>query len=213
MRAGTGDALRDPDAQARVAEVFLGVWAGTLESDGLNRLVLGAGLAARDVVIVRALCQYLRQAGVRFTDTYLADVLAANPEAVRLTVALFHARLDPDLPGDTEEVARLTADLGKAIDAVASLDADRILRSLCQVVLAVVRTNAYVQRDHLVPECLAVKLDPAMLPFLPAPRPHHEIWVCVPRRRGRAPARAVTSRAAASAGRTGATTSAPRSSA
>ena len=34
------------------------------------------GSTARDVVIVRALCQYLRQAGVRFTDAYLADTLA-----------------------------------------------------------------------------------------------------------------------------------------
>ena len=71
------------------------MWAGTIENDGLNRLVLHAGLAARDVVIVRALCQYLRQAGVRFTDAYLADTLRENPEAVRLLVALFHARLDP----------------------------------------------------------------------------------------------------------------------
>ena len=73
-----------PTSQARVAELFLGVWAGAIENDGLNRLVLRAGLAARDIVIVRALCQYLRQAGVRFTDAYLADTLAANPEAVRL---------------------------------------------------------------------------------------------------------------------------------
>ena len=187
VRAGEGDPLRDAEVQARVAEVFLGVWAGTIESDGLNRLVLGAGLGARDVVIVRALCQYLRQAGVRFTGAYLADVLVANPEAVRLTVALFHARLDPDRahPPDDAEVATLTAVLGKAIDAVASLDADRILRSLCQVVLAVVRTNAYRSCDDLppdrpLPRHLAVKLDPRMLPFLPAPRPQHEIWVASP---------------------------------
>ena len=81
---GQHDPLGDPEVQARVAELFLGVWAGTIENDGLNRLVLRAGLAARDVVIVRALCQYLRQAGVRFTDAYLADTLAANPDAVRL---------------------------------------------------------------------------------------------------------------------------------
>ena len=66
-----------------------------IENDGLNRLVLRAGLASREIVIVRALCQYLRQAGVRFTDTYLADTLAANPDAVRQLVALFHHRLDP----------------------------------------------------------------------------------------------------------------------
>ena len=176
VRAVEGDPLSDPDVQTRVADVFLGVWAGTIESDGLNRLVLGAGLTARDVVIVRALCQYLRQAGVRFTDAYLADTLAANPEAVRLTVALFHARLDPDRARDpADEVAQITIDLGHAIDAVASLDADRILRSLSHLVLAIVRTNAYLPRDYL-----AVKLDPALLEFLPAPRPHHEIWVAAP---------------------------------
>jgi glutamate dehydrogenase len=176
VRAVEGDPLSDPDVQTRVADVFLGVWAGTIESDGLNRLVLGAGLTARDVVIVRALCQYLRQAGVRFTDAYLADTLAANPEAVRLTVALFHARLDPDRARDpVGEAAQITIDLGHAIDAVASLDADRILRSLCHLVLAIVRTNAYLPRDHL-----AVKFDPALLEFLPAPRPHHEIWVAAP---------------------------------
>ena len=53
------------------------------------------GSTSRDVVIVRALCQYLRQAGVRFTDAYLADTLHDNAEAVRLLVARFHARLDP----------------------------------------------------------------------------------------------------------------------
>ncbi len=175
VRAVEGDALSDPDAQARVADVFLGVWAGTIESDGLNRLVLGAGLAARDVVIVRSLCQYLRQAGVRFTDAYLADTLVANPDAVRLTVALFHERLDPDRPRDPASVEQLAADLGRAIDAVASLDADRILRSLCHLVSATVRTNAYQPRGYL-----ALKFDPEALEFLPAPRPHHEIWVASP---------------------------------
>ena len=180
VRALEGDPLSDPDVQTRVAAVFLGVWAGTIESDGLNRLVLGAGLTARDVVIVRALCQYLRQAGVRFTDAYLADTLAANPEAVRLTVALFHARLDPDRARDAaHEVERITADLVRAIDAVMSLDADRILRSLCHLVLAIVRTNAYLPRDYL-----AVKFDPELLDFLPAPRPHHEIWVASPQVEG-----------------------------
>ena len=52
-----------PTTQARVAEVFLGVWAGTVENDGLNRLVLHAGLdGARRRDRARA-CQYLRQAG------------------------------------------------------------------------------------------------------------------------------------------------------
>ncbi len=175
VRDEVGDPLGDPAVQARVADVFLGVWAGTIENDELNRLVLRAGLSARDVVIVRALCQYLHQAGVRFTDAYLADTLAANPEPVRLIVAWFHQRLDPARPRDPAAEAAVVAELGRAIDAVASLDADRILRALGHVVGAVVRTNAYRNRPYL-----ACKFDPQALDFLPRPRPQHEIWVASP---------------------------------
>ncbi len=175
VRAQAGDPLGDPAAQARVADVFLGVWAGTIENDELNRLVLRAGLTARDVVIVRSLCQYLRQAGVRFTDAYLADTLAANPEAVRLIVALFHQRLDPARPRDPAAEVAVAAELERAVDAVASLDADRVLRALGHIVAAVVRTNAYRGQPYL-----ACKFDPQALDFLPRPRPQHEIWVASP---------------------------------
>ncbi len=109
--AAAGDPLADPATQTRVADVFLGVWAGTVENDGLNRLVLHAGLEVRDVVIVRALCQYLRQAGVRFTDAYLADTLHDNADVVRLIVASFHARLDPALVRDDPAGDALEASL------------------------------------------------------------------------------------------------------
>jgi glutamate dehydrogenase len=173
--AGAGTPLADPPTQARVAEVFLGVWAGTVENDGLNRLVLHAGLEVRDVVIVRALCQYLRQAGVRFTDAYLADTLRDNAEVVRLLVARFHARLDPARARDDALEATHDEELGRAIDAVVSLDADRILRALWLVVRATVRTNAYRGEAHL-----ACKFDPTGLAFLPKPHPQHEIWVASP---------------------------------
>jgi glutamate dehydrogenase len=173
--AAAGDPLADPATQTRVADVFLGVWAGTVENDGLNRLVLHAGLEVREVVIVRALCQYLRQAGVRFTDAYLADTLRDNTDLVRLLVARFHAGLDPARTRDEALEASLDEELGRAVDAVVSLDADRILRALWQVVRATVRTNAYRGEAHL-----ACKLDPAALDFLPRPHPHHEIWVASP---------------------------------
>ncbi len=56
-----------------------------------------------------------------------------------------------------------------------SLDADRILRALWQVVGATVRTNAYRGEPHL-----ACKFDPTLLDFLPRPKPQHEIWVASP---------------------------------
>jgi glutamate dehydrogenase len=181
MHAGRGEPLRGAHVQARVAELFLGVWAGDIENDGLNRLVLRCGLTARDIVLVRALCRYLRQAGVRFTEAYLADTLAANPLATELVVDLFHTRLDPDRSRDEEAVSRITTELTVTIDAVVGLDADRILRALMHAVLAIVRTNAYQRRhDGTTKPYVAFKLDPMQLDFLPAPRPAHEIWVYAP---------------------------------
>ncbi len=94
VRAASGDALADPGAQARVSELFLGVWAGEIENDGLNRLVLRVGLTARQVVVLRALVKYLHQAGLRFTEASFADALAANPASARRIVDLFEARFD-----------------------------------------------------------------------------------------------------------------------
>ena len=142
VHAASGVRLDDPDLQARVAELFLGVWSGSIENDGLNRLVIAAGLAPRDVVILRALAKYLHQAGVRFTDATLAATLANNAEPTRAIVELFHARLDPDVVGRCPRT--LPTRSGAAIDAVASLDEDRLLRAFASVVGATVRTNAFL---------------------------------------------------------------------
>jgi glutamate dehydrogenase len=176
----SGAPLDDPDLQARVAEMFLGVWRGAIENDGLNRLVVAAGLVPRDVVVLRALVKYLRQTGLLFTDATIEAALTHNPAATRGVLELFHARLDP---GATADATAVDDALGRAIDAVASLDDDRILRALASVTRAVVRTNASFAPE-VVDDRLAVKLDPRLLEFLPRPRPVHEIWVYSPRVEG-----------------------------
>ena len=119
--------------------------------------------------------KYLHQAGVRFTEASFADALAANPLPTRSIVALFEARFDPAVDASARDAAtaRITAELGGAIDAVQNLDEDRILRALADVVRAAVRTNAYLTERR----SLSIKLDPTMLAFLPDPKPAHEIWV------------------------------------
>ncbi len=178
-----GDVLDDPDTQSRVAELFLGVWAGAIENDSLNRLVVRAGLRVRDVVLLRALVKYLRQAGVRFTEAYIADALVTSSRAARLLCELFHARLLPR--SGTEPAARaeeeVADELGGEIDAVVGLDDDRMLRALLTLVQAAVRTNAFAPGSA---SSLAIKFDPLLVPFLPAPRPAHEIWVYSPRVEG-----------------------------
>ncbi|HEX9329858.1 MAG TPA: hypothetical protein VF915_25240, partial [Reyranella sp.] len=84
-------------AGLRFAEALDKVWAGALESDGLNRLVLAAGFSWREVAILRGYAKYLRQAGIAFSQDYMERALCAYPAIARLMVDLFLARFDPDL--------------------------------------------------------------------------------------------------------------------
>ncbi|MET0894759.1 MAG: NAD-glutamate dehydrogenase [Acidimicrobiia bacterium] len=180
IRAASGGSLDDPQLQTWIAELFEGVWGGAIENDALNRLVIAAGLAPSDVVIVRALAKYLHQAGVRFTEATLSAALVGNPTATRLVVELFHARLDP---GRIVDATRIDDALATEIDAITSLDDDRILRAVAALVRSVVRTNAFLP-GRVLGDRLACKLDPSSLEFLPLPRPEHEIWVYTPRVEG-----------------------------
>ena len=169
----------------RVREVFetafLEVYTGRVENDRFNRLVLSRGLTAREVVILRAYCKYWLQLGVPFSQSYVETVATANPEAAALLVALFRARFDPSRSDREVESARLDAALTSAIDRVASLDEDRILRGLRAMILATTRTNWFQRDGRGEPKGhLAFKFDPARVPAMPKPRPAFEIFVYAP---------------------------------
>jgi glutamate dehydrogenase len=178
----------DPDGLQRAggefAATFLGVWLGDLEDDRLNALVMLAGLSGREVTIVRAVLRYLRQTAVAFSDAYMIRTILANPVIVAQLAALFQERFDPEqVPSDAAE--RLEREIVEAIDGVASLDADRILRSLLAVVQAMLRTNYYRRdADGAARSYLSFKLDPTRLEMLPPPRPQFEIFVYSPRVEG-----------------------------
>ncbi len=179
----------DVDLQAEATrtafqDAFTRVWAGELENDQLGALVLRAGLTGSEVALLRAIVKYLRQAGTTFSDRYLEEALTGNPAVARRLVALFGMRLDPD-GSDLGAAERLTAEIERAIDDIASLDQDRILRNYLAVVRATVRTNYFQRSPEGHPKTqLSFKLDPSLMPFLPFPRPRFEIFVYSPRMEG-----------------------------
>ena len=165
-------------------EAFIRSWRGDTESDGYNRLVLRAGLTSREATVLRAIGRYLRQAGTTFSDRYTELALVGHPGVARLLVDLVIARFDP-ASADAERAARLVESIEQEIDAVESLDQDRILRNFLDVVRAMLRTN-FFQRDSdgSRKSYLSFKLDPEQLPLLPLPRPRFEIFVYSPRTEG-----------------------------
>ncbi|WP_328910481.1 NAD-glutamate dehydrogenase [Streptomyces sp. NBC_00234] len=182
---GGGDYLAD-DARSRFQEAFSATWTGEAENDGFNSLVLRAGLNWRQAMVLRAYAKYLRQAGSTFSQDYMEDTLRNNVHTTRLLVSLFEARMSPDRQrAGTELTDGLLEELDGALDQVASLDEDRILRSFLTVIKATLRTNFFQKAENGKPHgYVSMKFDPQAIPDLPAPRPAFEIWVYSPRVEG-----------------------------
>jgi glutamate dehydrogenase len=165
-------------------DAFVRVWSGDAESDGYNRLVLRAGLTWHETTVLRAIGRYLRQAGTTFSDRYVEQALATNAPVARLIMDLFRARFEPGR-ADAGTAERLVETIEEAIDAVESLDQDRILRNFLGVVQAMLRTNFFQAAPGGGRKpCLSFKLEPARLPWLPLPHPRFEIFVYSPQTEG-----------------------------
>ncbi|GAA0645225.1 NAD-glutamate dehydrogenase [Streptomyces thermocarboxydovorans] len=184
-KAAGADYLGD-DARERFQEAFAATWTGKAENDGFNSLVLAAGLTWRQAMVLRAYAKYLRQAGSTFSQDYMEDTLRNNVHTTRLLVSLFEARMSPDKQrAGYELVDALLEELDAALDQVASLDEDRILRSFLTVIKATLRTNFFQEASGGKPhDYVSMKFDPQAVPDLPAPRPAYEIWVYSPRVEG-----------------------------
>ncbi|MFF4552627.1 NAD-glutamate dehydrogenase [Streptomyces sp. NPDC001422] len=182
---GNGDYLGD-DGRERFQEAFAATWTGQAEIDGFNALVLSAGLNWRQSMVLRAYAKYLRQAGSTFSQDYMEDTLRNNVHTTRLLVSLFEARMSPERQrAGVELTDALLEELDAALDQVASLDEDRILRSFLHLIKATLRTNFFQKTAEGTPHAyVSMKFDPTAIPDLPAPRPAFEIWVYSPRVEG-----------------------------
>ena len=176
-----------PDAvRERFQDAFAAVWSGAAESGGFNALVLLADLSWRQVTALRAYAKYLRQTGTTFTESYIQDALVSNPRVARRLVDLFEVLFDPEHPpAGSPGPDRIAAEIDDALDQVASLDQDRILRSFLALIQATLRTN-YFQRDPTgrAKPYLSLKIEPRSVSGLPEPRPEYEIFVYSPRFEG-----------------------------
>ncbi len=172
-------------AQELFQDAFSQVWYQRLEDDAFNRLVLGAGLAGRMVIILRAYAKYMRQTGSSFSNTYMARTLDRYPDIAKLIVDLFAARFDPDLGQDEKAQKAIERKIKDKLDMVANLDDDRIIRRYMDMILATLRTNFYqTALDGSDKAYVSFKFLPEMIPDMPLPLPKFEIFVYSPQVEG-----------------------------
>ncbi|EKD70598.1 MAG: hypothetical protein ACD_46C00484G0016 [uncultured bacterium] len=165
---------------------FTKVWFNETENDGFNRLVLETNLTWQEVAMLRAYTKYLRQTGFTFSQNYIEQALINNSEITKALVQLFTLRFDPGYQSRGQSNTKdIIAYIDQSLDAVSSLDEDRIIRRLLEIIQATIRTN-YFQKT---PEgndksYISFKFNPELISDLPLPRPKFEIFVYSPRVEG-----------------------------
>ncbi|RDI46068.1 NAD-glutamate dehydrogenase [Aquicella lusitana] len=167
-------------------EAFTRIWFQEAENDGFNRLVLDANLTWQETAMLRAYTKYLRQTGFTFSQSYIEQALINNVEITKLLVQLFILRFDPVIQRHKHpDPSELITAIEQSLDAVSSLDEDRILRRLLEVIQATIRTN-YFQKNNEGTEkpYISFKFDPSAISDLPLPKPKYEIFVYSPRVEG-----------------------------
>ena len=137
-----------------------------------------AGLNWRQVTVVRAYVQWLRQAGLPFGQRYVEQTLAAHPDVVARLVALFEARFSPERSRGRE---------GRQAELVESL---RTLDRRGRVAGRRPRAHLAAGRRHRHPADDVLRAGGRRwrssstrprVPDLPEPRPAREVWVSSPR--------------------------------
>jgi glutamate dehydrogenase len=172
----------------RFADAVTAIWEGRAEIDRFNELVMRADLTWQQVVLLRSYAKYLRQAGFPYSQSHIESVVNENPDTARSLVTLFEALFDPDPSGSpkSRDAQAAAAAVASDIDALVSMDTDRVLRAFAELIQATLRTNYFVTQEGSArsQNVLSLKLDAQLIEELPLPRPKFEIFVYSPRVEG-----------------------------
>ena len=166
-------------------EAFLKTWLGEAESDAFNRLILAAGLNWREVALLRGYARYMKQIGSTFSQDYIATTLVNHPDITRRLVQFFDLRFNPDQTAPASATESCQQQLDAALEKVASLSEDRILRRYIELMQATLRCNFYQLTSTGQPKSyISFKLEPSAISDMPQPCPRFEIFVYSPRVEG-----------------------------
>lgn len=154
---------------------------GLCENDGFNKLVLGANMPWRDITILRAYAKYSQQMGFRFSQAYIEKTLTNLPDIAADLVNFFLLKFDPKNTANEKKLNELDNKIQKSLEAVTSLDDDRILRRIHDLIKATLRTNFFqTTQDKTFKTYLSLKLNSNQIPELPLPRPLYETFIYSP---------------------------------
>lgn len=173
--------LSSKPMQTQFSETLLAIAKRSVDNDGFNKLITLCNFELRTCVLFRSIARYLLQINLPFSLTYMETTLCRYPDIATMIAELFILKFDPDNPASQQRLDEVRTNLNSLVEAVESIDDDRILNSFIEVIEAMVRCNFFCEEiwsDNA--RCLAFKLLPAKIGMMPKPVPAYEIFVFGP---------------------------------
>lgn len=141
-----------------LAEAFSAAWEGIVDRDQFAALVVDAHLSPRQVQLVRAACQYLRQAGLGASPSYVREILSLHRDFVQHWVEVFEQRFDPDPRAPVDNKLATYADAARTRDEFRVMDwyaalLDAVTRTSYFRVDAAVRPSSPLCSSSTLPGC------------------------------------------------------------
>jgi len=141
-----------------------------VENDRLNSLVVIQNLTYRQVDLLRAVRNFIRQIEGSFTVKTLNDALINNPQIAHLLHQYFDEKFNPSKKdSDLEE---LSEEIRRLIDGVMSASEDKALRYYMHAMAGMLRTNYYMNKDYI-----SFKFASKEMEIIKPPKPMFEIFV------------------------------------
>lgn len=186
MQYVSGSKFNFDDIRDLFQNAFTSIWFNHAENDGFNQLVLAAGLNWRQVSVLRTYAKYFKQIGITFSHEYIISALNHNAFLAKKLVQLFDLHFNPVKIKDREaKIHTLVGEILTDLDAVDSLDEDKIIRQYVQAITSTLRTNFYQLDDSGKHKpCVSIKLNSKTISGVPRPYPMFEIFVYSPRVEG-----------------------------
>lgn len=167
---------------------FLATWNELNEDDAFNSLILTQNAEWRDIAFLRLVARYRRQSGLDPSEATQIEALEAYPSLTRLLLALKTAKFDPSVfkkHSDRKAACEaLEQQITTELTLVSSLEHDRVIRRMADVIVAGLRTNFYQPADGQIKPYISLKIKSDTLDNLPAPKPYREVYVSSPRVEG-----------------------------
>ena len=165
------------DIKSLIEEALPQIYDHSIKNDGLNKLILRAGIGWRDISLLRSILKYIRQINLPYSYEYVEEVLVRHPKISKLLIELFYAMFDVNQQ-DSSNASVISAKFNNMLAKVVNSSEDKVLRTVYLIIKAMLRTN-YFQQDNTCcyKDYISFKLDSKKVPDLPLPRPFAEIFV------------------------------------